>query len=93
MTKGLSFLFDLMFRPDKLDGVSYTEDPRFMSDQDLVLEAANILDESEFEVLCFVSEQTHCSLDYDEWMRTNQLPPMMRHWLRENIHHLRKRVL
>lgn len=88
----LSFLFDLIFHPDKLDGDSYTEDPLYMSDQELVLEAANILDTSEFDVLCFVAEKSQCALDYDEWMRTASLPPMMRHWLRENIHHLRNRL-
>ena len=92
MRKSLSLLYDLLFRPDKLIAPTYDEDPRYLSAQELVLEACNILDESEEAVLGFVAEQAHCNFNYDEWMRTNTLPPMMLQWLRNNIHHLRERI-
>ncbi len=94
MSNPLSLLFNIVFHPDKLDGMSgtYKKDPKTMPDQDMVREAANILDASEFDVLAFVAEKSHCALDYNDWMRTGKLPPMMRLWLRDNLHHLRNRL-
>ena len=88
----ISFIFNLVFRPDRLEPSTYNKDPRFLSDRELITEACNILDESEEEVLGYVADRAHCRFDYDAWYKTGELPPMMKQWIRENIHFLRKRL-
>lgn len=92
MHKFFTTLFNVVFHPDVLDGVGYDKNPKLMSDQDLVLEASNILDTSEYDVLKFVADRVGCRFDYHAWMSTGELPPFMRHWLRDNLHHLRNRL-
>ena len=86
------FILILMFRPDKLEPVTYNINPMMMESRDLVLEASNILDRDEEYVLRFVASKVGCSVDFDDWFRTGELPPMMKQWLRQNLHYLRERL-
>lgn len=87
-----TFIFDLLFRPDRLEDNSYKLNPHKLDGQALVTEACNILDQSEHEVLVFIASQVRCSFSYDDWFKTGEMPPMMLQWLRNNIHHLRNRL-
>ncbi len=92
MKKVFSFIFNLLFRPDKISDTLYVDDPKYLDAELLIAEACNILDEGEETVFNFVAEQAHCDFNYDDWMRTGTIPPMMLQWLRNNIHHLRARI-
>lgn len=74
----MGILFDLAFRPDKLDQADLSDDDILLSD------IANHLDCSIAHVIEVAVKESGTIFTVNEFFATGRLPPMLRLWLKEN---------